>query len=420
MKAGVNAISAGYSARRLLGVLVLLSAGIFINYVDRGNLATAAPLIKTELGLSAGHFGFLLASFYITYVPMQILVGIIADRIGAAGVLLAGFIVFSAAQVLTGLAHTYSLMLVLRLLLGIGESASFPASSIIIARHFSEARRGMANAAMSAAIAAGPAFGVFVGALLIDTHGWRWFFVVFGLVSALWIVPWITVARFEREPLHVAAARRPDLRAILRQRSLWHASAGHFCACYVLYFVLSWIPYYLVHELGFSMAQMARMGGCAYLMMALASIGSGWLTDRWIGSGLASTRVRKSFLGAGCALAALGVCSCVAVGAQGAFVSLMAACVGLGLVTPNLYAVAQTLAGPGAAGRWVGIQNCIGNCAGLIAPFLSGVVADTTGSFGLAFLLAGAVSVCGGFVWIFGMGPLTRINWGAEGGSAAP
>ncbi|MGA7538692.1 MAG: MFS transporter [Steroidobacteraceae bacterium] len=396
----------------LLATLVLLGVAVFINYIDRGNLATAAPLIKTELGLSATQLGFLLTAFFIAYVPMQVLVGWLADRFGASRVLLIGFVVWSVAMSGSGLVHGLALFATLRVLLGLGESVFFPASSSIVAHCLPESRRGIANAVIMAGMACGPAFGIFFGGLLIAEFGWRPFFVGFGLLSLIWVIPWMRTAQPRLVRHHVAQSEGgPSMRAILRERSLWGASLGHFCANYVWYFVLSWMPYYLVHERGWSMRQMATIGGVAYLLMAFTTMITGWALDRRIASGSSVTRVHKSFLGAGAAITAVTILGCVVASAGASVLLFCVACAAMGLVSPSVYAVGQVLAGENAAGRWIGIQNCLGNMAGLVAPLLTGILVDRTGHFVLAFAITAVICAGGGLAWIFGIGPIAKIDW---------
>jgi MFS family permease len=396
----------------LLATLALLSLAVFINYIDRGNLATAAPLIKTELDLSATQLGFLLTAFFVAYTPMQVFVGWLTDRFGASRVLLAGFVVWSVAMSCSGLVHGLALFAALRVLLGLGESVFFPASSSIIARALPESGRGIANAVIGVGMACGPAFGIFFGGLLIAGFGWRPFFVGFGLVSLLWIIPWMLIARPHLvQHQAVRSASAPNMRAILRERSLWGAGLGHFCANYGWYFVLSWIPYYLVHERGWSLKQMATIAGTAYLLMALTTLLAGWAMDVRIAAGASVTRVRKSFLATGAGVAAACIVGCAIAGVGASAFLFCLACAAFGLVSPNIYAVAQSLAGEHAAGRWVGIQNCIGNIAGLVAPLLTGILVDRTGSFVLAFLVAAAVYAGGALAWIFIVGPVAPIDW---------
>ena len=117
------------------GVVVLLALAIFINYVDRGNLATAAPLMKDELHLSASKFGLLLSAFFWTYVPGQIVAGWLVEKFNAYRTYALGLALWSISTALTGVASGFSMLIALRLLLGVGESVAFPCSSQLIAQH---------------------------------------------------------------------------------------------------------------------------------------------------------------------------------------------------------------------------------------------------------------------------------------------
>lgn len=399
-------------ARWMLVTLVLLGLSAFINYIDRGNLATAAPLIKDELGLSTTELGFLLTAFFVTYMPMQILVGWLADLYGAARVLLAGFVIWSLAMALTGLARTFAVMVALRLLLGLGESVFFPTASSIIARNVPEAARGAANSAVIVGMSAGPAAGVFFGGLLIGACGWRGYFIGFGLFSLLWVIPWLTVAQPHLlRPREVKAMTGISTAALLRTRQLWMASLGHACGNYIWYFVLSWIPFYLVRERGWTLEQMAVIGGISYLSMALVAAANGWYTDRLFASGASRTRVCKAFLGTGLGIAGICTAACVLSGSWASVFLLVVGCSALGLSGPHQFIAAQALAGPAASGRWVAVQNCLGNVSGLIAPALTGFLVDQSGSFVPPFLIAAGVALLGGMVWAFGIREIETIDW---------
>src|SRR5690348_1470130 len=105
-------------------VLALLVFSVFINYIDRGNLAIAAPLIKDELGLSASQLGILLSSFFWTYGLFQIVSGWLVDRVNVSWVMAIGFLLWSAATGITGCLHGFAALLIVRLILGIGESVA--------------------------------------------------------------------------------------------------------------------------------------------------------------------------------------------------------------------------------------------------------------------------------------------------------
>src|ERR1700682_4414725 len=114
---------------RLSHVLFLLALSVFINYLDRGNLSIAAPLLKNEFQLSATQLGILLSSFFWTYSFFLPVSGWLVDRLDVKWVIVSGFSLWSAATAATGVAHAFGTLLVVRLALGVGESVSYPACS---------------------------------------------------------------------------------------------------------------------------------------------------------------------------------------------------------------------------------------------------------------------------------------------------
>src|SRR5262249_43379451 len=139
--------------------------------------------------------GLLLSSFFWTYVPAQILAGWLIGRIDAYRTLALGVAVWSVATALSGLAGGFASLLLLRLLLGLGEGAAFPGSSTLLAQHLPGGKLGAANGLLAVGLALGPAFGTFAGGLLMARVGWRMVFVVFGVASSLWLLPWWVVMR---------------------------------------------------------------------------------------------------------------------------------------------------------------------------------------------------------------------------------
>ena len=394
------------------GVVLLLALAVFINYVDRGNLATAAPLMKDELGLTAGQIGVLLSAFFWTYMPGQMVAGWLAEKINPYRALALGLAVWSIATALTGLAAGFAMFIALRLLLGLGESVAFPCSSKLLAQHLPPHRLGLANGLIALGLSLGPAFGTFTGGMLMAQLGWRQVFILFGVVSMLWLWPWMVATRrlsAADDGPKVDAA--PPFRAILARREAWGAGLGHFCCNYGFYFVISWLPLYLVKSRGFSVSQMAELGGLIYLVYAASSLAVGWLSDRWMAAGGSATLVRKTIICSGNVLTALAMLGCMIGNAPVVIASLFAAGVSFGFGSPNIFAIGQTLAGPRAAGKWVGFQNCVGNFAGIVAPIITGFVVDSTGKFTWAFAVAGLVSLTGVVGWGLIIPRIAVIDW---------
>jgi len=397
-------------------VVALLALSILINYMDRGSLAIAAPLLKDELGLSASQLGILLSSFFYTYSFFLPLAGWMVDRFDVKWVMAGGFFIWSAATALTGGLHSFATLLAARLLLGIGETVAYPSSSKTLAQYVPEVHRGSANALIVSGVGLGPALGTFVGGMLVASFGWRPFFLVLGFFSMVWLIPWLKwmPQRGAFTAISPAGDRTVAFIEILEQRSLWGTCGGLFGVNYVLYFEITWLPFYLVRERHFSLEAMAKIGGLGYLCYAVAAILLGWVSDRWIASGATPSLVRKTFTGGGLAAAGLLLLGCVLAGPTLSVILLLLAFACGGMCGSNLWGITQTLAGPKTAGRWTGLQNFLGNLAGVIGPTLTGFVIDRTGRFFLAFVIMAVVALLAAFSWICGVGPVKPIAWKQE------
>ena len=389
-----------------------MALSLFINYVDRGNLATAGPLLQDELGLSAKQFGALVSAFYLTYVLAMVPGGWLADRYGAKLVLGAGAAIWSLATLLTGFAGSFAMLLLLRLLLGLGETAAFPSTSKLIATSVDRRHIGIANGVTGFGYLVGPAVGTFVGGLLMAKLGWRPVFLIFGALSLLWLWPWSRVVVDEPTLTHVVSGERaPTMRDILRQRGLWGAVIGHFAGNYNFYFILAWLPTYLVKARGFSIEEMAWVATAAYAINALAALAAGWAIDAWVRSGRSATIAYKLPMGVS-HLASIGCMACMAVlPIHGCIACLFLFELFMGFSSPGYFGIPQILAGPTAAARWVGIQNMCGNFPGIIAPFITGVLIDSSGTYLSAFALAALINVLGIVGWVFVLPKIAPIRW---------
>src|SRR5499427_4218355 len=248
-------------------LLVLLGLAIVINYVDRGNLSIAAPVIKSELNLSATQLGLLFSAFFYTYTALQFVIGGIVDRLGANRVLSAGLLLWSVATIAMGFAAGFVALLALRLLLGVGESVAFPCTSKVITENIPPQNRGLANGVVTAGLKLGPALGAFTAGLLIAKYGWRPVFWVLGAASLMWLPAWM-ICKPRREMTPSASASRIGYQAILRQPGFWSCAAGHFSFNYLSYFFLTWLPLYLSHERHLSQVELTKAAANYYLVDA--------------------------------------------------------------------------------------------------------------------------------------------------------
>jgi MFS transporter, ACS family, D-galactonate transporter len=392
-------------------VLILLVISVSINYIDRGNLSVAAPAIREELRFDPKQLGVLLASFFATYGLLQPVAGWMVDRYSVRWLYGGGFLLWSVATSVTGLTHGFGALLALRLLLGVGESVAYPAYSNIIARTLPETHRGLANALVDAGSKCGPAIGTLIGGLVIDRYGWRFLFIALGLGSLAWLPPWfIWGPRTEKiDPAH--RENSPGLLEILGKRDAWGTFLGLFCCNYAWYFLLTWLPSYLVMERHFSTRLMAVTGSLPFWGIAASSVTGGWLSDRWIARGGTPTRVRKTFAVGGLLGSTVILPAAVVSNPVACLGLLMVASLAFGCLTSNLWAITQTLAGPDAAGKWTGWQNMMGNVAGFAAPYFTGVIVNRTGSFLMAFVAVAVAMLIGAMAFLVIVQQVAPVRW---------
>ncbi len=394
-------------------VVLLVSAGLFINYVDRGNLATAAPLMQDELHLNAGQLGLLLSGFYYGYVLAMAPAGWLAERFGAHRVLGVGFALWSVATFSVGFVSSFAALFGLRVLLGLGESVAFPCASKLLTQAVETHRLSLANGAMSFGYLLGPAVGTLLGGLLMSAFGWRPVFLLLGALSCAWLWPWRRVVIAGRPIDAARSPPEPSLGQILRQRALWSAAVGLFSANYAFFFILAWLPFYLVKARGFSIDSMAWTASWAYLLNAVFALLTGWLMDRAQQTGRSISRMHKGVMALNHVLVIVCMAAMVLLPSAGLIAALFIYQIMAGIASPGLFAIPQIMAGPSASARWVGVHNCIGGTAGLLAPALTGLLVERTGQFYSAFMLAAAISVLGLIAWTVALPEIAPVRWEA-------
>jgi ACS family D-galactonate transporter-like MFS transporter len=395
-------------------VLVLLVVSVAINYFDRGSLSIAAPALKDELGISVSQLGILLSALFWTYASFQIIAGWLVDRFPVEWVLAGGFFLWSLAECGTGVARGFAGLLVLQLLLGMGESVAYPSYSKILAEHFVEHQRGFANACIDAGAKCGPALGTLLGGLFMARFGWRPIFIVLGLGSLIWLPLWYRWTPRSPRIVRQSTNAIVGIGAILIRRDAWATFIGHFCSNYFWYFVLTWLPFYLVRERHFSLSKMATIGAGAYLLTGAVTTLTGLISDRLIAGGATPTRIRKTCMGAGMGFAPIIVVVALVPDRATSMIFLLIACMSYGVYSSSHWATTQTIAGPLAAGKWSGLQNFIANLAGVVAPLITGVVVERTGQFFWAFAIAAAVALVGAIVYVFVLGRIEPVDWRRE------
>ena len=392
-------------------LVLLLGAGVFLNYVDRGAIGIAAPLMTSELKLDPKEFGLVLSAFFWVYAPAQLLVGWLVDRFSVYRLIALGVLLWAVSTLLMGLVGGFASLLVLRVMLGIGETVAFPGGSKIITRHVPAEGRGVANAALALGIALGPAAGTLAGGMILASFGWRAIFVTFGVVTLLWLAPWhLTVRGLPTE--HAASEPRVPIRDLAGRWSLWSMSIAHIASNYVFYFLLGWLPLFLTKSRGLPIREMTVIATLGYAVQAVAAFGFGAWSDRWTRSGRSEASIRRAMMLGGQLVAAASVFALPYANTPAELaVILCVAGIATGALSLNTYAVAQMFSGPRAAGTWVGVQNAVGNLSGIIGPIVTGFIVAGAG-FTAACWVTAAVAWLGALWWIWGVPRIEQIDLG--------
>lgn len=402
---------AGKARSPVGGFIFVVAAAIFLNYVDRGAIGIAGPLMKSELGLSATRFGIAVSAFFWVYAPIQLFIGRLCDRLPVYRVYGGGLALWAASTFLTSFVGGFVSLLTLRILLGLGESVAFPASSKMIARHVPAERRGMANASVGAALALGPAVGTLAGGLITASLGWRAMFFIFGALTWLWLIAWKQAVQQVGGGSQRWGNDHVPVRAITRHFSLWAMAIGHLTNTYGFYFLLAWLPLFLVQQRGFSIEQMSYLATLTYAASFVSALALGWISDRCTISGVAEGAVRRAMLVAAHSVLAASIVG-ILVGGTGGWLAFWLVVAGLanGANALSVYAIAQMFAGPKASGTWVGVQNAIGNTSGIVGPVVTGLIIDWTGSYAGGFWLAAAVTLFGAAWWALVLPPIRQVE----------
>ena len=405
---------AGSRSASAATLVFLLGAAVFLNYVDRGAIGIAAPLMKSDLDLSEEAYGVAFSAFFWIYAPVQLFAGWLCDRFSVYKLMAAGILLWAGSTFLMGFAGGFASLLVLRVMLGVGESISFPGSSKIIARHVPKEKRGVANASVAMGIALGPAAGTLAGGMILQSLGWQAIFFTFGIVTLVWLLPWRQTVRALPTTGYRDEGQRVPLGLLMTKWPLWSMSIVHALGNYCFYFLLAWLPLFLTKSRGFSIGEMTMLATLGYAVQGACALSFGHFSDWWTRSGRSEAACRRWMMVASQSTAAgailglafardavtIGILLCIA-GAASASLSL------------NLYAVAQMFAGPRASGTWVGVQNAIGNLSGIIGPIVTGIVVQRAG-YDSAFILTAAIAAFGAAWWAIGVPKIEQVDLGEE------
>jgi MFS family permease len=380
------------TAARKWTVVILLSLGMLLAYIDRTNLSVALAVgdFKRLFHLTDVDRGVLNSAFFWSYALLQIPAGWVVDRYGSKFPYAIGFLFWSLISAATGLIQNVGQLFSMRLMVGVGESVTTSASLRWIRFNCEEKERGLATGILFAGTKFGAAAGIPLAAFLISRWNWRAMFVILGLGGLVWLVFWLALVKKDlvkkdrtEKPASVPTtqASPEDFLFWMKTPVMWGIILGTFAYNYFIYYCLTWLPAYFVESKHLSLNSMSLYTMFSFGGMAVVGIGAGWLADRMIAAGKNAINVRKAFTLLGFLLASTEIIGAISPSQSWSLFFALFSLSGLGLATANYWALTQTLVPKSIIGRLVGVQNFASNCSGIVAPLVTGWLKEVTGHY---------------------------------------
>jgi MFS transporter, ACS family, D-galactonate transporter len=380
------------------GLMILLILAMVTCYAHRNALSIAVPILKKEMNLSTAQLGVMLSAFSWCYAFLQMPSGWLVDRYGVRRVYGLGYLLWSLATAFTGFAKDFVTLIVLRVSTGTFQAIAFPATSRAVADWFQDKERGIVTGLYLTGVRLGTALISWFGGWFLARYDVRFFFLVTGLIPLVWLLPWQMFLRKWDTPTNTTTRKQSIslLQSLtwLRHRSVLGIFLGFFAYDYAWFVYINWLPGYLALERKFTPQEMGIYSAVPYLAMSVIILTSGALSDWLVRHGWNEIKVRKSFIMLGLAIGCLVVPAGFVEDKMTAVWLLTIALCGIGIAAPNTWTLTQAVCEKRVVGTVSGIQNWGGNVGGIIAPALTGIIAQYS-SFATALCVVGGVLIAG-------------------------
>lgn len=403
-------------------VLAMLSLMYLITYIDRVNVSTAsvgALGFGTEFNLSKTEIGLVFSAFAYPYLIFQVIGGWVSDRFGTRRTLIACSVIWAGATVLTGMAGGLISLLIARVLLGLGEGATFPAATSAMSRWVAAKDRGFAQGITHSAARLGNALAPALIVTVMTAYGWRASFFVCAAISFAWLLGWIFI--FRENPADHPGMTAEE-RAVLPPpkprgqpvpwgplvKRMAPVTIVYFCYGWTLWLFLSWIPQYFQHE-GQDLKSMALFSSGVFLAGVVGDTLGGIVTDRIYARTGDLNRARSLMVSVCMGLTCLSLLPLMfshdlVISA----ISLSAGFFFAEMTIGPMWAVPMDIA-PDHSGTASGLMNTGSAFAAIVSPVVGGFLIDQTGNWQLPFL-GSIVLMLVGMGLAFTMRPAQRLT----------
>ena len=282
-----------------------------INYINRQTFSVLAPVITRELHLSHTELSQVFSAFQSAYAGTWLVGGVVLDIIGTRLGLALAVVWWSAVSMLTGLANSVLTFSIFRFLLGIGEGCNWPGASKAVAEWFPAKERGVAVAIFDSGSSVGGAIAALTVPWVAIMFGWRYAFVLSGLLGLVWLALWLTFYHPLAKHPRVSAEERALIEAgrdtatssrqrgagrylsLLKQPNVWGIVLGRSLTDPIWWFYVFWLPQYLSDARGFSLKQIAAFAWIPFVAADIGNFTGGLASGFLIKRGMPVVRARK-------------------------------------------------------------------------------------------------------------------------------
>ncbi len=400
--------------------------GVLINYLDRVNISHTILVISRDLHLSPTQQGVILSAFSWGYVLFMLPGGRLVDRFGARSVNALSCAAWSLFTGLIGASNGFVSLVVLRIFLGSAEAPIFPGNAKVVRLWFPIEERGRATALFDVGSYVGASIAAPLVVFTMLRFGWRAAFLACSIFGLVWSIVWYayykspdelgssqrqrSLTKKERSS-QLSTQSRLNWLPLFSNKTVLGMSFGFFCYNYLKSFFLTWFPSYLVSERGFTFIKVGIFSLipplCAVFGELLAGIG----TDMMIKRGVSITLARKLPLCIGLLLSTVVIGTAFVNSQVWVIVLLSLSYASLISASASIWAIPGDVApSTDLVGSIGGIQNTFSNCAGIVAPIVTGFLYSITGSFLLPLTISALLCVLGALSYWFIVGDLSPIT----------
>ena len=375
-------------------------------------------MIREELGLSLSQMGYLLSAFLWSYAFSQLPTGAMVDKLGPRRLLTIGLSLWSLAQLLGGLVQSFTQFFAARLLLGVGEAPQFPTGARVVRDWFNPRDRGLATGIFNCASTLGTAIALPLLTFLMLSFGWRATFVIMGvaglLVAAVWFALYRdpqSVALTAEETAYRTEGDPPGQRTevtfrewklLFRFRTTWGMILGYFGCIYLTWIYSAWLPGYLEIERHMSVKATGVAAAIPFACGVVGGVLGGYLADVLVRRGVSPINSRK--YPAAAALLGTSACTLAAayVTSNTLAVAFISASLFLVYVTSTCAWALSSVGAPTNCTASIGaMQNFGGYLGGALAPTVTGLIVQSTGSFVLALVVGAVIGTASAASYLF-------------------